>query len=183
MLVDSRYLSHDYKKIIDPVIQRNLQFAHPENVIWAITTGHQPHIRELGLRRVIKAWVLKQSEHIRKFKAPAKLNFDATEYFEMIDCTDVAITEPPVIKTMTGDDFRQFIAIQMTPIALVLKFSCHTQAVERVARLVTEASKPVCRQKSADVRSISDQITSAQLMPTFEPNVTVLISLCNFRIF
>ena len=96
----------------------------------------------------MKAWVLKQGGQIRKFKAPAKLNFNATEYFEMVDCTDVDITEPPVIKTITDADFRQFIAMQITPIALFFKFLFHIQAIERVVRLVAEASKVVLTQKT-----------------------------------
>jgi len=55
MIVKSRYLSPKHKKIVDPVIQRNAYFAHPENLLLAMITDHRPHIRELGLRRVMKA--------------------------------------------------------------------------------------------------------------------------------
>ena len=122
-------------------------------------TGHRSHIREWRLRRMIKARFIEQREQIQKFKVPAELNFDATEQFEMIDWTDVVITELPVIKTMTDVDLRQFIAIQVTPTILFRKFLCHTQAVERVVKLVTQAFKVVCAQKLRD-GFIRAQITS-----------------------
>ena len=63
----------------------------------------------------MKARVLKQSEQIRKFKVSAKLNFAASEYFEMIDWTNVVIIKPPVIKNMTDANIQEFIAMQVTP--------------------------------------------------------------------
>ena len=66
----------------------------------------------------------------------------------MIDWTNVVITEPPLIKTMTDADLWQFLAMRVIPTVFFRNFSCHTQAVERVVKLVTEASKVVCGQKS-----------------------------------
>ena len=81
MITRSRYLSEQHKKIIDPVLRRNSYFAHPENVILAVITDHRSHIRELGLRRVMKARAAQPNAKIRKFEIPANLNFDAVEYF------------------------------------------------------------------------------------------------------
>ena len=47
------------------------------------------------------------------------------------------------------------------------KIPCHTQAVERLVKLVTEASKAVCGRKSRD-GFISARIASRQLMAKFE---------------
>ena len=55
--------------------------------------------------------VLKQSGQMQKFKVPAKLNFDTTKYFEMINWTNIVIMEPPVIKTIADADLWQFITI------------------------------------------------------------------------
>src|SRR6218665_3506865 len=101
MLVKSRYLSPKPKRIVDPVIHRNAYFAHPENLLLAMMTNHRQHIRELGLRRVMKARAAHHSGQIRRFKVPAKLNFDAVEYFDMIDWTVSPIYEPLVLKAMT----------------------------------------------------------------------------------
>jgi len=85
MLVKSRYLSPKHKKIVDPVIHRIAYFAHPENLLLAMMTDHRPHIRELGLRRVMKDRAeAHPNGQIRRLKVPAKLNFNAVEYFDMI---------------------------------------------------------------------------------------------------
>src|SRR6218665_90444 len=101
MLVKSRYLSPKHKRIVDPVIHRNACFAHPENLLLAMMTNHRQHIRELGLRRVMKARAAHHSRQIRRFKVPAKLNLDAVEYFDMIDWTVCPISEPLVLEAMT----------------------------------------------------------------------------------
>lgn len=167
MLVKSRYLSAKHKKIVDPVIHRNAYFAHPENLFQAMMTDHRPHIRELGLRRVMKARAADTSGQIRRFKVPAKLNFDAVEYFDMIDWAVCPISEPPVIKAMTDTELRELITTEVTPTVIFPKFPCHTQAVERHVKLVTEAAKAVCGQKSRD-GFIRARVASRQLMPTFE---------------
>ena len=41
IIITSPYLSHEYKKIIDLFIQRNLYFGHAENVILATITDHR----------------------------------------------------------------------------------------------------------------------------------------------
>ena len=115
MVARSCYLSQEHKKIIDPVLHHNSFFAHPENIILAMITDHRPHIRELGLRRVMKARAAKPSGKIRKFKVPANLNFDAAEYFELINRTDLSITEQPVFKTMMDTELQQFIVMGVTP--------------------------------------------------------------------
>jgi len=75
MLVKSRYLSPELKKIVDPVIHRIVYFAHRENLLLSMMTDHRPHIREMGLRRVMKARAAgaDPSGQIRRFKVPEKL--------------------------------------------------------------------------------------------------------------
>jgi len=148
MIIMSRYLSPDHKKIVDPVIHRNAYFAHPENLLLAMITDHRSHIRELGLRRVMKARATDPIGQIRRFKVPAELNFDAVEYFDMIDWTVCPLSEPPVIKAMKDAELRDLVTMEVTPTVNFSKFPCHTQAVERHVKLVKEAAKAVCGQKS-----------------------------------
>ena len=102
MLVKSRYLSPKHKRIVDPVIHRNAYFAHPENMLLAIMT-------ELGLRRVMKARAAHHSGKIRRFKVPAKLNFDAVEYFDMINWTVCPISEPLILKAMADAGLKDLV--------------------------------------------------------------------------
>lgn len=51
----TRYLPENLKKVVDPVIQRNGYFGHCENILIAMLCDEQKHIRELALRRILKA--------------------------------------------------------------------------------------------------------------------------------
>src|SRR6218665_1839269 len=110
MLVKSRYLSPKHKKIVDPVIHRNAYFAHRRICSWpCMITDHRPHIRELGLRRVMKARAAHHIGQIRRFKVPAELNFDAVEYFDMIDWAVCPISDPPLLKAMTYVELKDLV--------------------------------------------------------------------------
>jgi len=89
------------------------------------------------------------------------------KYFDMIDWAVCPISEPPVIKAMTDAELRDLITTEVTPTVIFPKFPCRTPAVEKHVKLVTEAAKAVCGQKSRDgfVRAC---IASRQLMPTFK---------------
>ena len=62
----------------------------------------------LGLRRVMKARAAHPSGQVRRFKVPAKLNFDAVEY-DMIDWTVCPISEPLVFKAMTDAGLKDLV--------------------------------------------------------------------------
>ena len=55
LIKSSRFLPENLIKVIDPVIERNAFFAHPENLLLSMIVDERAHIRELGLRRIIKA--------------------------------------------------------------------------------------------------------------------------------
>jgi hypothetical protein len=48
-------LPSQVKQIVQPVIQRNAYFAHPENLLLSMISDEKMNIRELGLRRLLKA--------------------------------------------------------------------------------------------------------------------------------
>lgn len=77
-IVLSHYLSSDLKNIIDPLIKRNGLFGHPENVLISMIADDRKRIRELALRRILKASKVKLSaatttvtNNIRNFSLPA----------------------------------------------------------------------------------------------------------------
>lgn len=166
MMVRTRYLSSSQKKVVDPVIQRNGFCGHPENVLLAMITDERPHIRELGLRRIIKARSHVPANKIRKYQVPP-LNLNATEYYDMIDWQSLTVTEPPVTMNMTNDELKDMISAQISPSVIFPLFPCHTQAVERCVKLVTEASASVCGETSRH-GFIRVRVASRQLMPKLE---------------
>lgn len=163
----SRYLDNSYQKIIDPVIQRNAFFAHPESILLGMLKDSRQHIRELAIRRILKVrQTSPKSErvNIRAFKIP-ELNFNALGYIEIIHWQDTAITEPPILSKISNVTFEE--AIKTGDIIDIVRFPCHSQAVERSIKLVTEASTSVCGQNQRD-GYIRAKLTSQNLMPKFE---------------
>ncbi|CAH1111453.1 unnamed protein product [Psylliodes chrysocephalus] len=55
MIHKSREFPDKIKTIINRVISTNAYFAHPENILLAMITDERVHIRELGIRRILKA--------------------------------------------------------------------------------------------------------------------------------
>ena len=161
----SRYLSDTMKQIIDPVISRNAFFCHPENLLLAMITDDRKHIRELGLRRILKARQTRRSA-IRDFSIP-QLNFEAADYTDLIQWADVEVTEPSVTSQIAEEDLIRFISDEHTPHADFPKFPCHSQAVERCVKLVTEACHSVVG-PSAREGFIHSRIRSRNIMSRFE---------------
>lgn len=83
-IILSRYLPDDTKLIIDPVIQRNSYFAHPECLLLAMLADSREHIRKLAYLRIKKSRLQQQKGCVRKYQIP-KIIFTAQEYYEIID--------------------------------------------------------------------------------------------------
>ncbi|GBL75886.1 hypothetical protein AVEN_234229-1 [Araneus ventricosus] len=60
----SRYLPEDLSNIADPVIERNGFFADLEHLMLAMTQDNTKHIRELGLRRILKERQLDKKNYL-----------------------------------------------------------------------------------------------------------------------
>lgn len=162
----SRYLPGELLQVVDPVIERNAFFAHPENILLAMIVDEREHIRELGYRRILKArqTVLKKKT-VRNF-IPPNLNFQASDYTEIINWNSCALYPPPILRGLNEDDIKSLINSNNKSIREMQKFPCHTQAVERCVKLVTEASNKVCGHEARD-GYIRATLKSRSLMPHF----------------
>ena len=67
---------------------------------------------------------------------------------------------------MTDTELQRFIVMNVTPTIVFPEFFCHSQAVGRLMKVVTEAFKTVCGPKFRD-RFIRARTASGQLMPRF----------------
>ena len=74
----SRYMEPKDRHIVDSVIKNNCYFGHPENVLLAMIHDDSPTIRELDLRRIMKA-ISAFSEELRRLSLPS-LNLNASQY-------------------------------------------------------------------------------------------------------
>ncbi|GBP67308.1 hypothetical protein EVAR_97926_1 [Eumeta japonica] len=152
LIESSRFLSSALKAVIDPVIQRNAYFAHPENLLLAMLTDGEKHIRELAARRILKARSSPTTGKLpRTFEVP-ELNFDAKSYIDLINWQETNF-DPPILKNQTNDELIQIIEKKGDETMLFLRLPCHTQAVERSVKIVTEAAMSACDKKSyAEIR-------------------------------
>lgn len=171
MIRYSRFLktsvSSKILKEFDKCLQRNGFFAHPENVLLAMCNDDRPPIRALAYERILrsrKASDDNTNETVRRFTIPC-LNFESADYVDMIDWQQASIDQqnPPLLRDLlihddnidrlamfkitdpqyegkildqTGEEKNFDIDLRTLP--------CHTQAVERCVKLVTEASQMVC---------------------------------------
>ena len=165
----SRYMKKDLHRVVDPVIQRNAYFGHPENLLLSMITDARPHIRELGVHRIMKARKEAKPGTVRVFKVPT-LNFEAEDYTSMIDWHKEPITEPPVTMKIDDKALQRFTIEDVTPIVGFSRYPCHTQAVERHIKLVTEALAAVCGKESRDGFT-RFRLESQAKMPKFETKI------------
>ncbi|GBP41928.1 hypothetical protein EVAR_31691_1 [Eumeta japonica] len=161
----SRYLKSDTKKIVDNVIQRNGYFGHPENVLVVVLGDDMESTREQAYQQILTARS-ETAPGIRIFKVPA-LNFDAEDYTQIITWQDLKINEPPLTSKLSDEALKSIVKSGFGTILKVKKYSCHTQAVERCIKLVTEASSAVCGEHKRD-GFIRARLLSRQQMPHFD---------------
>lgn len=160
------YLLPELKDLVYKSIQRNGYFGSPENIILAMLFDERKHIRQLGFQRILKSRELNYKDQ-RHFVVP-ELFFDAKEYFEIIDCQKVVWTEPPVTIKLSKDQLKEVVENPETSLlAYVTAYPCHTQAVERTVKIVTEASVSVCGREKRD-GYIRNRLKSRENMPKYE---------------
>ncbi|GBN01277.1 hypothetical protein AVEN_45397-1, partial [Araneus ventricosus] len=90
----------------------------------------------------------------------------ASDYIEIINWNSCVVHPPPILRDLSEDDIKSLINSNTTPIREIQKFSCHTQAVERCIKLLTEASNKVSGHDSRD-GSIRATLKSRLVMPNF----------------
>ena len=160
----SRYLPESIRAVIDPVIKRNGYFAHPENLVLAMIGDSRPNIRTSALQYIASSRT-NINEGIRTFTVP-KINLDAADYTDLVDLGIGPLLEPPLTCQYSLSELEEFVA-DPEPYMRLTKYPCHTQAVERSIKLVTEAAAAVSGQESRE-GLIRTTLKSRNIMPVFE---------------
>ncbi|GBO32978.1 hypothetical protein AVEN_50262-1 [Araneus ventricosus] len=107
--------SEDLRNLVGPVIKRNGLFAHPEHLMLAATQDNTKLIRELGLRRILKARQLDQKRTTIRTFMPPKLNFKAQDCSEIINWMDCDSSSPPLLKDSSDDEIQSHIQSDSVP--------------------------------------------------------------------
>ncbi|GBN02273.1 hypothetical protein AVEN_209050-1 [Araneus ventricosus] len=167
VIKSSRFLPENLLNVIDPVSQRNALLAHPGNALLSMLIDKRDLIRELGFRRIIKARNLaSERKSIRSFQPP-NINFPATHHIEMIHWNTITLSPPPLLRRFSNQEIWSKVQSGGTAAEWNLdNFQCHTQAMERCVKLVTEASQKAFGSNFRD-GFIRTTLLSRSSMPSF----------------
>ena len=71
---------------------------------------------------------------------------EADVYHSMIDCQDIQLSEPSVTKGFSTDQMLE--KLKTKEMIIIPNFPNHTQAVERIIKVVTDASERVVSEEA-----------------------------------
>ncbi|GBO12394.1 hypothetical protein AVEN_221018-1 [Araneus ventricosus] len=105
-------------------------------------TDERCHIRTLEARRIIQAReIFPDVNSVRRFVIPT-VNFRATDYVDLVDWQACHVTPPTVLRPISSHELLKMIQDDVPTDGWdFIKFPSHTQAVERIVKLNTEASR------------------------------------------
>ena len=108
-------------------------------------------IRELGIRKILNSRQTSGNEEPRPYKLP-ELNLKAKNYHSIILWNSSMSSDPPLLKNISTDKLKETIQKKEVNICLdhIKDMPCHTQAVERAIKDVTEASSRVYGEERRD---------------------------------
>ncbi|GBM87711.1 hypothetical protein AVEN_25756-1 [Araneus ventricosus] len=107
-------------------------------------------VRQDALNKILSARqdAVENLHHSNRYNIIPQLNFEAYDYAVMIlwESTDVSITVPPVLRNISKEELIDKLSLpdNTVPEWSFTAFPCHTVAVERTVKLVTEAAFRVC---------------------------------------
>lgn len=92
-----------------------------------------------------------------------EVNFNAEDYIDLIDWFNCTVTEPPLVRHLSDQELWDIVK----QVPNFDNFPCHTQAVERGVKIITEASTKVCGEESRD-GFIRAKFDARKDLPKFE---------------
>ena len=137
-------------KIATNVIRNNAFICHPESILISMPGDQDKRVRKIAVQKIIDIRKEPLSSDggpvvITKFMV-SPINFHASAYYKLVNFNESNVIEPPLTKNLTDEEVQYFVT---EPIRF--KHPCHSQAVKRHMRLVTEASRVASTFKRRDV--------------------------------
>jgi len=139
MVKRTKNLSDDIKPVVQSCLQRNSFFCHSESIILSLLCDTHPETREKGFKLYEVA--SESCPLIRKFTLP-KVNFDAETLLELLDPCSLW-SPPPALCGFSTNEVRENSHTNAL-FDFCNSFPCHSQAVERAVKLVSQSSKTAC---------------------------------------
>lgn len=150
--------------MVQSTLQRNAFMGHPEHILLGMLFDSREHVRVLASQRIEKARLIETSAN-RVFKPP-QINFEAEDYIDLIDWQSTTLTIPPLIADFTKEEIDLIVQLGSSE-RKEFQIPLHTQAVERIVKEVTTASKHVCgaQERNGFIRS---RLMDRKCLPKFE---------------
>ena len=94
--------------IVKPIVSRNAYFAHPENLLLAMLDDEDENIRKKAVDIIKDIRTEHQPSHrpVRPFSVP-EIDYNADNYYSMIDWESLHLTEPPLTYHLSNDELDQ----------------------------------------------------------------------------
>ncbi|QQP41163.1 Uncharacterized protein FKW44_015445 [Caligus rogercresseyi] len=146
-------LKSQKKEVLDlvmPTVRRSAWYAHSEMLIQALLCSEDQKDRINGVEKIltIRGEGDPNSQlgdsSVRMRKTP-EINTEATSINDLISWSD-GVLEPPLTCSLSTLEVKGFINSPMK----VPNWPCHTQSIERVVKMVTEASAKYYSQEKRD---------------------------------
>lgn len=103
-----RQLPIPIQRIIQPTIENNSYYFHPENILLAMVTDLEQSIR-LRAYEMIRNTRSDPPQYVREFRVPKnQINFDCDTYTEAINWDNLQITEPPCLYFYSDEELVHY---------------------------------------------------------------------------
>lgn len=151
----TRYLQPNLRNIVDGVIQNNSYYAHPENILLTMLFDDRKPIRDRAIKKILHYREKLYDPSILRVYKKYILNFDATDYVNMVDMNnDDILFEPAFTRQIPYDHLVEYLDFDEPPLADP-QIPMHIQGTERHVQLLTSVSKRVIEKNREGVMAVT----------------------------
>lgn len=151
----TQFLEPNVRDVINNVIKDNSYFAHSENVLLTMLFDDRKDKRDSAINKILHYRNnLDDPMRVRVYRKPI-INFNCTDYTNMIDLNDDSIIfEPPFTKTIPHDYLEQYLEYEEPPLPDP-GIPLHIQGTERHVQLLANVSKRALEKNREGIMAVA----------------------------
>jgi hypothetical protein len=151
----TQYLEPRVRNVVHNTITTNSYFAHSENILLGMLFDDRKEMRTLAIQKILHYRdVVEDPIALRVYKKPT-INFNCTDYTEMIDLNDDAnLFEPPFTRNIPYEHLEQYLEYGDPPL-IDPEIPSHIQATERHVQLLAGTSRRVLEGNREGVMAVT----------------------------
>lgn len=163
----TQYLEPNLRKVVNNVITNNAYFAHSENILLTMLFDDRKEIRDMAIKKILHYRKdLYDPTKLRKRPESTIINFNCTDYTNMIDLNDDDILfEPPFTHSMPYEHLEHYLGSEDPPLPDP-QIPLHIQGTERHVQLLASVSKRVLEKSREGVMATT--LESREKYPRLE---------------